>query len=178
LQLIGTTASAAPVATTTIGNGVTDGCSTAPIRWLYQRRYVPAAVRASHISRDLSASALALTRTTPSIVVCCPTTAWLHIGTMAIVDHTGTTTIGSGVVLGSFHARALVLFQRSFARAVLPHSWIPRCSRASMVAPMRTMRNMLAATRLLRLAILAPFVASEASLTVCDACFCACQPWQ
>merc|ERR1712232_1474952 len=58
--------------------------------------------------------------------------------------------------------------QTRTVRAVLPHSWIPRCSHASMVAPMRTMHNMLAATHLPRLTILAPFVASEAFLSFCD----------
>merc|ERR1711881_252784 len=170
--------------TTTIGNGVADGRSTVPIRWLYQRKYAPAAVRALRTSRDLSASTLVLTRTTPSIVAWRPTPSLLPIGTMAIVVHTGTTTIGIGVVLGRSHARRLVLFQRNSARAVLPHSWIPRCSRASMVAPLRTMHNMLAATHLLRLAILAPFVVSEAFLAFCDGGYLhACmslrlQPWQ
>merc|ERR1712232_235822 len=177
-------ANVAPMVTTTIGNGVADGRLTVPTRWLYQRRYAPAAVRASRTSRDLSVSAVVLTRTTPSIVAWCPTPSSRPIGTMAIVDHTGITTIGIGVALGRSHARRLVLFQRSSARAVLPHSWIPRCSHASMVASLRTMHNMLAATHLLRLAILAPFVASEAFLDFRDlgylhACmFCSVQPWQ
>merc|ERR1712232_1273632 len=139
--------------------------------------------RLAHQQRFVSVNACTYA-TTPSTVAWCPTPSLLPIGTMAIVVHTGTTTIGIGVVLGRSHARRLVLFLRSSARAVLPHSWIPRCSRASMVAPMRTMHNMPAATHLLRLAILAPFVASEAFLAFCDGGYLhACmslrlQPWQ
>jgi len=158
----------APTVTTTIGNGVADGRSIVPTRWLYQRRYASAAVRASRTSRDSSASTVVLMRTTPSIYAWCPTPSLRPIGTMAIVVHTGITTIGIGVVLGRSHVRRLVLFQRSSARAVLPRSWIPRCSRASTVARLHTMHNMLAAMYLLRLAILTPFVASEAFLDFCD----------
>merc|ERR1712232_815414 len=135
-------ANVAPMVTTTIGNGVADGRLTVPTRWLYQRRYAPAAVRASRTSRDLSVSAVVLTRTTPSIVAWCPTPSLRPIGTMAIVDHTGITTIGIGVALGRSHARRLVLFER-YCRTrgyqdVLTHRWLPLCVLCTICLQRRT----------------------------------------